>query len=94
MSAPILIFESLYAEIERLKNIVRATEVERDAADKICETLREENAHFAWRDKDKDKLITELADALAGMKPISSSSPITSELEKEKLIHRAREATR
>ena len=73
MSAPILIFESLYAEIERLK---------------------EENAHFAWRDKDKDKLITELADALAGMKPISSSSPITSELEKEKLIHRAREATR
>lgn len=28
------------------------------------ESLKEENAHFAWRDKDKNKLITELADAL------------------------------
>jgi hypothetical protein len=44
--------------------------------------------------KAKDNLINELADALAGMKPISSSSPITSELEKERLVQRAREATR
>jgi hypothetical protein len=40
------------------------------------------------------ELITELADALEGMKPISSMSPVTSELEKEKLLQRAREATR
>jgi hypothetical protein len=39
-------------------------------------------------------LITELCYALAGMKPISSNSPVTSEMEKEKLIHRAREATK
>ena len=45
------------------------------------------------REEDK-ALITELCDALAGMKPISSSSPVISELEKEKLIQRAREATR
>jgi hypothetical protein len=44
--------------------------------------------------KAKDNLINELADALAGMKPISSSSPITSELEKESLVQRAREAAR
>jgi hypothetical protein len=61
---PMLIFESLYAEIERLK---------------------EENAHFAWRDKDKNKLITELADALEEYDMLPCPKY-------ETLIQRAREA--
>jgi hypothetical protein len=71
MSAPILIFESLYAEIERLKAyeavIIEAYEAK----------LRE-----------KDKLITKLADALDRSDPIQISIQ-----EVAALIQRAREAT-
>ena len=45
------------AEIERLKNIIRATEVERDAADKVCEHLR-------LLIESQQQLITELCDAM------------------------------
>jgi hydrogenase maturation factor HypF (carbamoyltransferase family) len=50
MSAPMLIFESLYAEIERLK-------VEIEGSRRLCQV---------WIDKSskQDKLITELAAAL------------------------------
>jgi hypothetical protein len=49
------------------------------------ERLKEENAHFAWRDKDKNKIINELSDALK-----------TKACWKEdvELIQRAREATK
>ena len=70
----------LKAEIERLKLVL----ADYEDADKF------KNARL----KEYYSLITELANALAGMKPISSSSPIISEMEKEKLIQRAREATK
>lgn len=52
------------------------------------ERLKEENAHFAWRDADKNRLITELCDALESLidwkvKPLRGD-----------LLQRAREATK
>ena len=49
--------------------------------------LKEENAHFAWRDKDKNKLITELCDAL-------EKWCVPMRHGESKLIERAREATK
>jgi hypothetical protein len=71
------------AEIERLKNIIRATEVERDAADKICETLRAANASFEGGMHWRNGLITELCAALEQQSCWST---------KMELIQRAREA--
>ena len=50
-------YMSAIAEIERLN-----AEIER---------LKEENAHYAWRDTDKNRIITELVAALeeCGTKP-------------------------
>jgi hypothetical protein len=57
------------------------------AKDAEIERLREENAHFAWRNADKNKLITELCDALEKYVEIPS-------LKCEALLRRARrEAT-
>ena len=62
--------------------------------DAEIERLKESAKYDSFLREKYRALITELCDALAGMKPISSSSPVISELEKEKLIQRAREATR
>ncbi len=91
------------AEIERLNNVVRATEVERDAADQVCDNLRAEvqrqekairkleecNEYLMGRVLENNQLITELADALENVWKTGSGNTGT-----PVLIHRAREATR
>ncbi len=57
------------ADIARLKQEIERIRVALEAATKEIERLKEENAHFSWRDKDKNKLISELADALFDMAP-------------------------
>jgi hypothetical protein len=76
------------AVIETMNEAHKLLMAEKDAE---IERLKEENAHFAWRDKDKDKLITELADALWGATcDMHGGAPETT----SELIQRAREATR
>ncbi len=53
--------------------------VEKDAE---IERLKEENAHFAWRDSDKNKLIAELAHAYSADRKVWNK-------ENEDLIKRA-----
>ncbi len=82
-------------EIERLKAALDAID-DHGRALSFVETLnaqkaeivrlKEENAHFEWRDKDKNKLITELADALFDIAPDPLDDCFGS------LIDRAREA--
>lgn len=73
------------AEIKRLRESQPALIFEALYAEIL--RLKEENAHFAWRDKDKNKLITELADAL---ECYSESWP----MKETDLLQRAREATK
>lgn len=54
--------------------------------DAEIERLREENAHFAWRDKDKNKLIKSLLDGM--------NEPYAASLAGRELTRRAREATK
>ena len=56
------LIESKDAEIQRLKNIITATEVE-------CATLRAANATFEGGMHWRNGLITELCDALEGWPP-------------------------
>jgi hypothetical protein len=70
--------EAAGAEVRRLEGVIR----EKDAE---IERLKEENAHFAWRDKDKNRLIIELCDALDG--------PRFDAIHQRELVQRAQEAT-
>ena len=55
--------------------------------------LKEENAHFAWRDTDKNRLIAELADALE--EEFGESRDLMQGQQRPwNLIQRAREATK
>jgi hypothetical protein len=83
------------SEIERLKQRIeqsyeKQTFKEWEANKAEIERLKEENAHFAWRDADKNKLITELCDALGWWALQRDYQPDFA----QKLIQRAREATR
>jgi hypothetical protein len=93
------------AEIDRLNNVVRATEVERDAADQVCDNLRAEvqrqekairkleecNEYLMGRVLENNQLITELADAL---EHADWTSDYEQRWKNNDLIQRAREATR
>jgi hypothetical protein len=65
---------------------LRAWNSAREDQEAEIERLKEENAHFAWRDKDKNKLITKLANAL--------ELPFEEWTDQSGLIQQAREATK
>jgi FtsZ-binding cell division protein ZapB len=88
----------LRAEIERLREYacqceasVHSTQQGYSNLQAEIERLNEENAHFAWRDKDKNKLITELADWISGPDGDEHWHPDT---HTGRLLKRAREATK
>lgn len=66
-----------------------------EVASKVAEIerLKEENGHFAWRDEDKNNLITELCDALSmsGLREYAKGDLSTVDV--DELVDRAREAT-
>lgn len=76
---------------EEQRTVRRQLDAEIKAKDAEIVRLKEENGHFAWRDKDKNSLITELCDALYDHMGFNTKRTFTQD---EKLIERAREATK